>query len=166
MPNEQPTGSAPPRFTVRAAMDRFNALLNLNEDEGMQDWEIELADPERVAEFCTLYETPKFDPDTRFALMQLIVASLDDCLSMHPTADAPDLEQRVERLLRAEFLLHLHTVNDWQCIENDLDDAFCVAPMMRRIWQECFREEYGQWLDEVVYGCRPESDAPVDPSAS
>ena len=44
------------RHPVRAAMDKFNSLLGLNEDEYMQDWEIECSDPGRVGEFIQCYD--------------------------------------------------------------------------------------------------------------
>jgi hypothetical protein len=138
---------APPRYETRAAIDRLNRLLNLPYQNGMQDWDIELADPMRVNIFCNLYDTGRLDTEEKFALMRLIVASLDDLLSAGEKGNAA-IVQRVEPLLRQDFALHLHTIEYW-CLqeETDPENVFAVTPLLRRVWQDCFKPEYQQWLE-------------------
>jgi hypothetical protein len=138
---------APPRFESSEAEKYLNKLLGLPYQEGMQDWAIELADPSRVAEFCAIYESGGLNAEEKFALMRLIVASLDDLLNELPN-DQPETTERVEYWLCEDFALHLHTVHYW-CLpdEADLANVFSVTPLVRRVWQECFKLEYQQWLD-------------------
>lgn len=48
--------------------------------EEMQDWDLMVADSSRITEFLNIYENDGLDNDELFALMQLIVASLDDSI--------------------------------------------------------------------------------------
>ncbi len=139
---------APPRHPTRAAIDQLNRLLDLPYGGWEQDWEIELADPKRVNEFCKLYDTGELDTETKFTLMLLIVASLDDLLR-EESVDSATAVQRVEQLLRRDFILNLHTVEYWcQLEETDAENVFAVTPLLRRVWQDCFRPEYQPWLEE------------------
>jgi hypothetical protein len=140
--NEQ----APPRYITRASMDRINRLLDLPYREEMQDWPIEVADPMRLHEFCDLYESGGLGNEEKFALMQLIVASLDD-LPWEGTDGDEKTEERVDRLLCQDFVLHLHTVQYW-CLQDETDpeNVFAVTPLLRQIWRDCFRPEYQPWI--------------------
>lgn len=136
-------GAALPRYETRAARELLNSLLGLPHRDDMQDWDVELADPARLAEFCDLYDTSEFDAETRFTLMRLIVASLDDLLA-EPQAATIEVDQvhRVEELLRRDAPLHLHTVNYWRLgDEADPLNVFSVTPLMRRIWDERYSHE-------------------------
>ncbi len=142
---------SPPRYETRVAIERVDRLLHLSNSEGepQQDWELLVADPSRLAEFCNLYESGVLDAETQFALMRLIVATLDE-LSAEDTTETTNigLAQRVERLLRQDFVLHLHTIHYWSLLdEADRDNVFTVTPLLRRVWNDCFKPEYQQWLD-------------------
>jgi len=109
----------------------------------VQDWPLEASDATRLAEFCDAYESGesgRLDRQERFALMQLILFSLED---MVPDAAGDDrdtaaLAERVERLLRRDFLLHLHTLDYWRLPDSgdggEADgDVFALTPMARRV---------------------------------
>ncbi|MBC7807393.1 MAG: hypothetical protein H7145_14735 [Akkermansiaceae bacterium] len=133
----------PPRYESREAIERLNTVLHLPFTEGMQDWDVELADASRLGEFCALYETGGLDFKERFALMRLIVASLDDLLSVGDPGGAPELVTRVIRVLRKDCALHFHTVEYWCLLEeDDPENVFAVTPLLRQVWRECFEPEY------------------------
>lgn len=136
----------PPQFETRAAIDRLNQLLDLPYRNDMQDWAIELADAGRTGSFCDLYETVPLNADEKFTLMQLIIASLDDLLNNGTTDDA-EVVQRVASLLRQDFVLHFYTVEYWSLLkEIDPTNVFAATPLLRQIWQDCFRPEYASWI--------------------
>jgi hypothetical protein len=125
----------------------------------MQDWPLEVADPARLPELCDFYETEPLDRETRFSLMQLIVFSLDDAAEMEldgiSEIEKSEIEKRVETLLRRDFELHFHTVDYWRrhdeiALDSLLENhrTFAITPMMRRIWNDCFKPEYHRWLRE------------------
>ena len=52
-----------PRWETRAAIDRISALVDVSGDG--QDWDIEQADPHRIAAFLTAYESGALDTAER-----------------------------------------------------------------------------------------------------
>jgi hypothetical protein len=70
------------RFPTAKAIDRLNRELRLPAIGGEQDWEIELADANRVEEFCAHLTSVDLNDDERFALLSLIVASAQDRLKV------------------------------------------------------------------------------------
>ncbi len=141
----------PPRYETRAAIDRLDRILQLSYMDWMQDWDIQLADSTRLTEFCDLYNSDRLTIDDRFALMRLIVASLDELLRQTSTASDAVAVQQVEQLLRRDFILHLHTLHYWRLHDEvDPKNGFAVTPLLRQVWQECFMPEYQYWLETEV----------------
>ncbi|RLB49193.1 MAG: hypothetical protein DRJ42_21565 [Deltaproteobacteria bacterium] len=102
----------------------------------MQDWPLLVADPARVEEFIELYEASTEDEE-RFALMELVLCSLDEM----PDA-GKSLWPRVEELLVIAGPLHAYPVIEWSCVEEETDGSwtlegeddglFAVTPLARR----------------------------------
>lgn len=139
----------PPRWETRAAIDRLTVMLEPPYGDWMLDcWTVILAAPTRISEFCDLYEDGALNAEEKFALMQLIVESLDGLLNDR-AAYASEAVRRVAHLLRRDYRLHLHTVEYWSLQgEADIIDAFAVTPLMREIRHECFRPEYERWVKD------------------
>jgi hypothetical protein len=144
--------------TYAPAWDRLLHLLNLQDHPGLdsQDPELMLADPTRVAEFCDLYESERIDDGMRLILMELIIFSLDDAYrDMEVEGAEPETAQRVERLLRNNFVRHFYVIRYWYVSNltdeetNDPEYGFYVTPMMRSIWKDCFKPEYQPWIREA-----------------
>ncbi len=113
----------------------------------MQDWAIELADAARVSLFCDLYETGNLNANEKFALMQLIVASMDDLLNDLATKDTETV-LRVLSLLWQDFVLHFFTVEYWSELEKpDPTMVFAATPYLRIIWHDCFQPDYASWIE-------------------
>jgi len=120
-----------PRHERRAAIDRVAALVGVGTSG--QDWDVEHADASRVDAFCDAYEREPWTVDERLALMRLIVASCDDSLR---AGGSPALA-RVEAALRRDYAIHFHTVQRWACLEDPLEDAYAITPMMRAVYASC-----------------------------
>jgi hypothetical protein len=146
----------PQRYPTHAGAERLCDLLDLQNEDWMQDWPLEIADSKRLTEFCNAYDTEKLDTEIRFSLMELILYSLEDLVNVRMYGSKGTTEeeeiianQRVEKLLRQDFILHLHTVSYWCCHdESDPENYFPITPLLRHIWEECYKPEYGRWLDE------------------
>ena len=122
------------RHPNRLAIDNLNALLKLPFEPWMQDWEIQLADPNRVNEFCQLY-TQLDDEDEKFTLMALIIASLEE--SLQEKGYNEKLVEMVNWLLNTEFALHQDTIEYWCDLgEDNPEHYWMVTPAMRKVWQE------------------------------
>jgi len=59
---------------------KIGLLIGID-DLGGEDWDLIFADPNRVEEFCTIYEDGELDADEKTSLMELIVASYDRALT-------------------------------------------------------------------------------------
>lgn len=139
-----------------SAISGLTDLLNLS-NNWSGDWALETADALRLDEFIKVYTAGRLDNDEKFALMSLIVASLDDYLCCtSPEQQDLAISTQVEHLLNVGFVLHSTTVESW-CHFNasntndsvqdpwsdfsdeiDVDSLsdwdFQVTQMMRRIW--------------------------------
>jgi hypothetical protein len=104
-----------PRFATAAAVTRLSAMLGLPPAD--QDWEVEAADPRRVAEFLDAYEAWVLDDDERVALMGLAIASYDELLDAG--RDDPRHWGRMRRHLLDRFDLHGHAVQYWSLPDED-----------------------------------------------
>ncbi|MEM6955748.1 MAG: hypothetical protein AAF645_08665 [Myxococcota bacterium] len=119
----------------------------------MQDWPLEVADPNRVEEFLHLYAHSE-DEEVRFALMELILYSLDE------RDDRGEARwSHVEELMVAAGPLHAQAVIYWSCLEQASDGAykpisrpdeqFGITPLARRALAR-LRHEIG--FTELVLG--------------
>lgn len=133
------------RHPTRKAMNRLNALLGLKEEDWMQDWDIHLADPERVQEFCSVYRNQIDDEDEKFTLMTLIVASYDDYLRAH--GHNPVLWNEIAELLKKDSTLHLDTLEYWAVFEEENPEHYEenpeyyyeITPYIREVWNSALK---------------------------
>ncbi len=89
------------RHPTRAAIDKFNELLHLTEDRWTQDWEIECADPRRVAEFLDCYHSEAKTDDERFTMMALILGSYEQFYESE--GFAASTWNRIASILESEY---------------------------------------------------------------
>lgn len=125
------------RYIVPATRARIAALANVPAEAGMQDWPLEVADASRLDEFIALLEKAENDDD-RFALMELVLYSVDDA--------TPTKREKVwpviEALLEEAPMLYARELIYWSCGDeaddgtwklDDLDEVggFKITPLMR-----------------------------------
>jgi len=60
-------------------LEKLGELLKIPDLCG-EDWDSMYADGQRVKEFCDVYESEPLSDPEKFALMELLVASYDQCL--------------------------------------------------------------------------------------
>ena len=121
-------------------LDRLGKLLSIDIDGWGQDWELVYADPDRIEEFCDVYEREHLNSVEKSELMGLIVASYDQMLENGGRPN--DTWQRITRLLKADFIIHEEIVEYWSLLEEaDVDNVFPVTPLMREVWRDCHSGE-------------------------
>jgi len=133
------------RFIAPKARARVASLAGVADDHGMQDWPLEVADAGRVDEFIELYEA-NVDDDERFALMVLVLHSLDEMPEevvelwprVMPQAGRA-LWPRVEELLVAAGPLHAHSIIYWSCVVEGPDGVW----RGEETWNDCHPEMFG-----------------------
>ncbi len=126
------------RYETAQAVRRLTEMLNLPETG--QDFDLEAADPDRIQDFCDVYESADLTAEEKFALMMLIISSYNDHLACE---GADQSYERIERLLQQDYALHFHTVEYWASLDADESEEeqyfrdYPVCPLMRRVWRCC-----------------------------
>lgn len=114
-------------YPTKGAMASLNRALNLPATGREQDWDIELADPDRAGEFVAYLESHTLDRDEKRALMALILGSLEDLA--YKEGVSAELWDRVRRLLREDLGLYADLVERWGPKEGD-PDGFAISPLL------------------------------------
>ncbi len=118
----------------RKPLEYLSQLLKFPPPLPCQDWWLEMADENRIAEFCDVYESAELTDIEKFCLMELITASYEDYLvDEHNEV----LWERIARLLRQDWNLNKATVEYWSLFdEDDPANVFRPTPFMRLLWNE------------------------------
>ena len=102
----------------------------------MQDWELEVCDPDRIAEYVAFYEEQS-NPLVRFDTMAIALVAYDE--AREPSAWSSWFNEA----LRRDFALHGHLVAYWAALEREADDpelerrehVFRISKPLREIWE-------------------------------
>ena len=95
-------------------------------ERDMQDWPLDVSDPERLTEFLDHYDRES-DDEFRELIAELIVFSIDEALFLLSTPSG-------EELTRAASILrnHPNVVEYWACPSaNHADEMFAITPWIR-----------------------------------
>ncbi len=117
-------------YLTKQAMTVLNQALRLRATGREQDWDIELADPDRVDEFVSYAEKHALSGDEKHALLALILGSLEDLANREAVSST--LWDRVARLLRADPGLHADLVEQWGPKSDGLD-GFAISPLLHSL---------------------------------
>lgn len=122
------------RFPTAEAIDSLVARFALRNEPNMQDWEYEVADPDRLAEFLAALERDDLTDDERFTLSEIVMQCFEELSD--DTHDVSRMEewQRFVAMLRARPTLHAFTLCYWSA--PDPTHAFAVSPLVRPLWRE------------------------------
>jgi hypothetical protein len=123
------------RFPTTEARRALATRLRLPYSDDMQDWEWEVADPNRFAEFIDLYRRGNLTDDELFSLMEVLVQCVEEMLE--EPADLPSAARawsELEPLLLRHSELHISTVQYWSRTgEADPSALFALSPIMRKL---------------------------------
>jgi hypothetical protein len=121
-------------------LDRLAKLIAIDIEACGQDWDLVCADPDRIEEFCDIYERESLNDVEKSELMRMIVASYDQDLERGSRSES--VWQRIVRLLETEFALHKEIVEYWSLPEEtDAENVFPVTRLMREVWHRHNRGE-------------------------
>ncbi len=108
----------------------INALArSLNLADASQDWGITNADPSRVEEFLQFCETAELTAAQRFAMGELVFASMNDALLEGTAGDG--LIDHFERFLASDLHGLPWHVQYWSSLDDD--EQFPIAALLRRL---------------------------------
>ena len=107
----------------------LNSALDLPATGHEQDWEIELADVDRIEGFIDFYEQSDLNPNEKKALVALILASFEEALQIS------DFDKRLwlklVKIITYESFLFDDILSIWK--SNDEEEAFAIAEYIRDI---------------------------------
>ena len=122
------------RFPTRAAIDALAKRFGLANEPGMQDWEYQVADPDRIDEFVAAYESGELSEDERFTLMETIIQSFED---LPGPLEADPRWFRLIGILEDNVRFHGCTIWYWSALDqDDLDECWRVTPFMRSLLEK------------------------------
>lgn len=101
---------------------KLSEKLNLEFDENMQDWEWEISDPNRIAEFITEYDNMDSSTKEKKTLMEIILGSLN---GMERTNANNDFEKHLNSVisrLKKNNEIHSGTIKYWKNGKFDISD--------------------------------------------
>ena len=74
------------RYPTREGRDALAARLGLKISPFSQDWEREVAEPARFADWLAVYCVEPLSDEERFSLMEMLVQCVDDMVPTHESA--------------------------------------------------------------------------------
>lgn len=116
----------------REALEYLNKELLLPYTGIEQDWELEMANSQRVNEFLSFYKN-QLSIDIKIALMSLILASYDDLLNIKGV-DIDKTWAEIKEILESEKGIFLELLAYWGLYdENAFENYFKITPLIREI---------------------------------
>jgi hypothetical protein len=127
------------RYIGSATRARIAALASVAGDEWMQDWPLEVSDPSRLHEFIDLLNSAEGDDD-RFALMELVLYSLDEADPAKQREAWPVIERMLEREpgLYAREIIYWSLGDEaddgiWKLDDLGENEGYSITPLMRPV---------------------------------
>lgn len=98
-----------------------------------QDWEIEMANSNRINDFLKYYQQNDLSSDEKVALMSLILASYEDFLNEN-NLKIDVRWNEIKSILESERVIFVDLIDYWILDnENIKDNLFRITPLLRNI---------------------------------
>lgn len=122
-----------PRYGTLKAIEELSRELNLRHEQWMQDWPVEVVNPDDIEKYIAHYSLT-VDADKKFLLMEAIIQATTE---QRVKTDFEKYWNIVKPLLIANFSLHEYSIFYWSCFEmDDLMDCWQITPNMRQLWDD------------------------------
>lgn len=119
------------------AIHTLSAALNLPITGKEQDWDIEMATPNRIVEFLDYYEANLLLPQAKQALMALVLASFEDAVSMGERSSR-ELWGRIVSIISKDVELHKPVLSYWAYPDAEMTpgDGYNITDLAQQVLQE------------------------------
>lgn len=115
------------------AIESLNKIFSLPYSGVEQDWELEMANPDRLLEFISHYKKENLSIDKKIALMSLIVASYNDFLDRN-SSDTNRIWDEIKSILESEIKVFSNLIAYWSVYsEGSSENYFNITPLIRTI---------------------------------
>jgi hypothetical protein len=119
-----------PYFIDQKAIEKISADLQLPYDGTQQDWDIELADENRIKTFLEYAESNQLSAEEYFAIAALVISSYDDLLNNQSHDDTTWNSIKLFIVKRKEHYSDLLTY--WG--HHDIREGdFSISPLIREL---------------------------------
>lgn len=114
-------------------MEQLSKELALPYTGTEQDWEIEMANSNRINDFVQFYQQNDLSVDKKVAVMSLILASYEDFLNENDL-EIDDRWNEIKSILKSERVIFVDLIDYWS-LNNEVeeDNLFRTTPLMRNI---------------------------------
>ncbi len=119
------------RCGTAKAIDELANFFNYPNDKRMQDWEIEVANPEHLQNYLDYY-TKSTDDDVKFCLVEMALQALEET---EKEKREPYWKQ-LKTIIIKNIDIHEYTLHYWCYFGFELSDCWEITPMLRRLWNE------------------------------
>lgn len=98
-----------------------------------QDWDIEMANSNRIDEFLKFYKGSNLSDNKKVATMSLILASYEDLLNEN-NKEIDDRWNEIKSILEYEKVIFADLIDYWS-LSNELgvDNLFQITPLLRNL---------------------------------
>jgi len=96
-----------------------------------QDWDIEMADSNRIDEFIAFYKRGDLSDELKLATMSLILTSYEDYLGINELGNNRHWEE-IKSQLKAEKILFKDLIRYWS-IGEEAENLFRITSLIREI---------------------------------
>ena len=91
------------RHPTKSATDSLATRFSLPNHDGMQDWEYEVADPEKINDFFEVYKNESTVEDEKFVLLEMLLQSFEDSMVVELSAGV-ELSAEDRELIVVEYV--------------------------------------------------------------
>lgn len=96
-----------------------------------QDWDIEMANSNRINDFLKFYIESDLSNNKKIAVMSLILASYDNFLNDNDL-EIDERWNKIKLILESEKVIFADLINYWS-LDNEVTDIFRITPLLRTI---------------------------------
>jgi len=114
-------------------MEQLSKELLLPYTGTEQDWDIEMADSNRINDFLNFYQQNDLSADKRVAVVSLILASYEDYLSENDLR-IDDRWNEIKTILESEGVIFADLIHYWS-LGNEIgeDNLFRITTLIRSV---------------------------------
>ena len=120
------------RHPTKAAIEKLAATFSLPNTPDMQDWEWEVADPNRIDEFLNEYKSGNLTDDEKFTLLEMLLQSFEESeLDLNESDNWKELLE----LIQSNYKVHKHTIWYWSVFDTDIkEEQWRITLFMRELY--------------------------------
>lgn len=122
------------RHPTKEAIEKLANTFSLPNHSGMQDWEYEVADPNRILEFFSEYKNGKLTDDEKFTLLEVLLQSFEESeIELNESKTWLELL----KLIQLNFRIHKYSIWYWSVYDAEADcEKWRITPFMREIYEK------------------------------